>query len=162
MLGAAVGCIPLLLWRKQGSSIQYGITLPGNAGITAAFTGEFITTSLLVIVVFVFVGSKQLRAYTPFAMPVLYCFMVWAETIYSGCSTNPARSFGPALLSSYFNDYWIYAAAPLLAAFVITILFRLFRLHEFLHIKSARLSYHNTASHESIKSGDVMADGKAK
>ena len=158
LLGAAVGCLPLLLWRQQGRSIQYGITLPGNAGITAAFVGEVITTAALVIVVFVFVGSKTLRNYTPFTMPFLYSFMVWAETIYSGCSTNPARSFGPALLSYNFNNFWIYIAAPLLAAFVISVLFRLFRLNHLLHIKAARISYHDSATHENIKTGDVMKD----
>ncbi len=158
MTGAAVGCIPLLLWQEQGSSIQYGITLPGNAGLRSAFIGELITTAALVTVVFVFVGSRRLRNYTPFVMPPLYSFMVWLETAYSGCSTNPARSFGPALVSNYFNDYWIYVAAPLLSAFVITILFRLFRLHKLLHIKAARLSYHNMPTHESIKSGDMMPD----
>lgn len=158
MLGAAVGCIPLLLWRQQGRSIQYGITLPGTAGITAAFVGELITTAALVIVVFVFVGSKTLRNYTPFTMPFLYSFMVWAETIYSGCSTNPARSFGPALISHNFNGYWIYVTSPLLAAFVVTAIFRLLRLHQFLHIKAARISYHDSETHESIRSGDVMMD----
>ncbi len=156
MLGAAIGSIPLLLWKKQGSSIQYGITLPGNAGVQAAFIGELITTAVLVVVVFVFVGSKRLRNYTPFAMPVLYSFMVWVESAYSGCSTNPARSFGPALLSKNFIDYWVYIVAPLLAAFIVAILFRLLRLHELLHIKSARLSYHNSKTNESIRSGGFM------
>ncbi len=158
MLGAAVGCLPLLLWRQQGRSIQYGITLPGAAGITAAFIGELITTAALVIVVFVFVGSKTLRNYTPFTMPFLYSFMVWAETIYSGCSTNPARSFGPALLANNFTAYWIYVVAPLLAAFVITAFFRLLRLNQLLRTKAARISYHDSDTHESIRSGDAVMD----
>jgi aquaporin Z len=33
MIGAVLGCLPLLLWGKQGSSIQYAITLPGKNGI---------------------------------------------------------------------------------------------------------------------------------
>lgn len=160
MLGAAVGCLPLLLWGSFGKTIKYGITLPGSAGVTTAFTGELLTTALLVIVVFVFVGSKKLRNYTPFTIPILYSFMVWAESPYSGCSTNPARSFGPALLNNFFAGYWIYAAAPLLAALIITFAFRLLRLHKWLHIKAARISYHNSPTHEGIKSGDVMAGNK--
>ncbi|MDQ2752216.1 MAG: aquaporin [Bacteroidota bacterium] len=157
MLGAAVGSLPLLLWKSQGKSVQYGITLPGNAGITAAFVGELITTATLVVVVFVFVGSKTLRNYTAFTMPPLYCFMVWAEATYSGCSTNPARSFGPALLANNFHHYWIFVVAPLLASFVVSIVFRLLRLHRLFHLKSARISYHDSPTHESITTGDVMA-----
>ncbi len=158
MLGAAIGCLPLLLWKGQGKSIQYGITLPGSAGITAAFVGEMVTTAALIVVVFVFVGIKTLRHYTPFTMPPLYSFMVWAESAYSGCSTNPARSFGPAWLVNNYNDYWIYVAAPLLSAFVVAIVFRLLRLHQLLHIKAARISYHNAPTHEAITTGDVFEE----
>ncbi len=161
MLGAAVGSLPLLLWGKQGSSIQYGITLPDNAGIAAAFSGELITTAALIVVVFVFVGSKKLRNYTAYAMPFLYCFMVWTESPYSGCSTNPARSFGPAFISGNFTSYLIYVLAPLLAAFVVSITFRLLRLHELLHIDSARVSFHNDPTDDNIRLGDVLPDEKA-
>jgi aquaporin Z len=151
MIGAAIGCLPLLLWGEQGQSIKYGITLPGEAGITAAFVGELLTTMALIITVFVFVGSKKLRRYTPYTMPFLYGFMVWAETAYSGCSTNPARSFGPALTSHLFDHYWIYVVAPFTAAGLVVGLFHLFRLHTLLHIKAARISYHESETHESIK-----------
>ena len=162
MLGAMAGCLPLLLWGKHGSSVQYGITLPGKAGITAAFTGELITTAALIVVVFVFVGNKKLRNYTAYTIPFLYCFMVWAEAPYSGCSTNPARSFGPALISGNFTNYFIYVLAPLLAAFVVTVVFRLLRLHELLYIDSARLSFHNEPTDENIKTGDVLTDSAQK
>ena len=68
MLGAVVGCIPLLLWYKEGKSVNYGNTVPGKAGILAAFTGEMITTACLILVIFTFVGSKktaQLHHRTP-------------------------------------------------------------------------------------------------
>ncbi len=32
---------------------------------------------------------------------------------FSGASVNPARSFGPALVSGSFNQVWIYLVAPL-------------------------------------------------
>jgi aquaporin Z len=150
MAGAVIGCLPLLLWGDLGKSVRYGVTLPGNAGPTAAFMGEFITTVVLIVVIFVFVGNKKLREFTPFTMPFLYGFMVWAETVYSGCSTNPARSFGPAILSRFFTDYWIYIVAPIAAAITVVVIFRLLRLHELLHIKAARTCYHDVKSHKSI------------
>lgn len=158
MTGAVVGCIPLLLWGNHGRSIQYGITLPQNENIHAAFVGELFTTSALIITVFVFAGSKRLRNYTPFTIPFLYCFMVWAETSYSGCSTNPARSFGPAFIAQYFHSYWIYIVAPLLSSIIVSLTFRACRLHELLHLKAARLSYHNHPTNEAIKSGGLMPE----
>jgi aquaporin Z len=150
MAGAAIGCLPLLLWGDLGKSVRYGVTLPGSAGPTAAFAGEFIATVMLIVVLFIFVGNKDLRKYTPFTLPFLYGFMVWAESAYSGCSTNPARSFGPAFISKFFTHYWIYIVAPIAAAASVVGLFRLSQLHELLHIKSARTCYHEVKSHKSI------------
>ncbi len=154
MLGAALGAIPLLLWGQQGKSVLYGATVAGPAGVNDAFWGEVITTIGLVATVFIFVGTKKLKNYTPFTMPFLYCFMVWAETAYSGCSTNPARSFGPALVAQYFTNYWLFVIAPLLGAFITVAFTRIFRNFKLMHIKAARLSFHNSPTHESIKTAD--------
>lgn len=151
MLGAVVGCLPLLLWGLQGRSVAYGNTTPGSAGLTYAFLGETVTTACLITVIFVFVGSKKLRNYTPFTMPFLYGFMVWAETALSGCSTNPARSFGPAVVSGVYTAYWLYIAAPLLGVVIVVGVFKWLRLHHAYHIEAARISFHDHHSPQSLK-----------
>ena len=103
------------------------------------------------MVVFIFVGNKSLRNYTPFAMPFLYGIMVWAEAPLSGTSNNPARSFGPALISYDFQNFWIYIVAPLLGAAIVVLLFKVFRLHKLLHIKSARISFHDAETHPDLQ-----------
>ncbi len=152
MTGAILGCLPLLLWGSQGKSVKFGITLPATGQVAGAFFGEVITTACLVGVIFWFVRSKTLRNFTPFTMPVLYGFMVWAEGALSGCSTNPARSFGPAVVSADFRYYWIYFAAPLLAAIGLVAIYRALHLHHPARMEAARVSYHESKTHKSIQS----------
>ncbi len=149
MLGAVAGSYFLLFWAGQGSSIAYGNTVPGYAGIMAAFFGEVVTTACLVTVIFVFVGSKKLRDYTPYTIPFLFSFMVWAEGAVSGCSTNPARSLGPAIVSGIYTSYWLYVAAPLTGSLLTVVIFRVLRIHHYYKIEAARLSYHEEASPQS-------------
>lgn len=134
MAGAALGASLLLVWGRQGKSIAYGATIPGPQGIAAAFIGEVVTTFLLIAGIFFFTGHQRLKNYTPFLMPALYCITVFAEGPLSGTSTNPARSFGPALISGVWTGYWLYWIAPLTGTLLAVALFRL------LPLKSIQLS----------------------
>lgn len=42
---------------------------------------------------------------------------LWGSPI-SGASMNPARTFGPDLISLDFDAYWVYVAGPILGAIV--------------------------------------------
>lgn len=151
MIGAVLGCLPLLLWGDQGKSVHYGNTEPGNAGLLAAFVGELLATIALITVLFLFVGNKKLRNYTPYTIPFLYGFMVWQEAPFSGCSTNPARSFGPAVISQVYSDYWLYVTAPLTGVVLVVGVFRLLRLHNYYQLETARISYHDSPTPIALK-----------
>jgi aquaporin Z len=76
--------------------------------------GEIVTTFALGTTSFVFLAFRHLRAYTPFVIPFLYAVMVPLEAAISGTSTNPARTFGPALISGRWDGWWIYWVGPML------------------------------------------------
>ena len=73
------------------------------------------TTFALVAALCIFIGFRGLRRFTPFLMPPLYAVMVTLETALSGTSTNPARTFGPALISGRWDGWWIYWVGPMRA-----------------------------------------------
>ena len=114
LIGAAIGCLPLLAWGAMGRSIAFGATTPGPAyTVQQAALGEVVTTAGLIATLCVFIGYRRLRRFTPAAMPVLYSIMVPLEADLSGTSTNPARTFGPALISGRWDAWWIYWAGPI-------------------------------------------------
>ena len=156
MIGAVIGCLPLLfIWGDQGKSIQYGITQPGTGGIRNAFLSEVFATACLILYLYIFIGRKNLRNYTPFGIPILYSILNIFFAAPSGDSTNPARSFGPAVIAGNFSYYWLYWAGPIVGVILITALFKWRRVNRIYRMESARVSYHDSATAESLKTGEL-------
>ncbi len=117
--GAVIGCIPLLIWGRMGRSVGFGATTPGaDFTVWQAFLGEVVTTIGLILGLFVFLGHKRLRKYTPLLFPFLYALMVYLEAPISGTSTNPARSFGPSVVSGLWTGWWVYFLGPLVGMLI--------------------------------------------
>ena len=85
-----------------------------------AFLGEVIMTALLVFVVHMTVCDAN-NSISPMA-PLAIGFAVFlAHTVLipvDGCSINPARSLGPAIVSGHFgNKFWVFIIGPFLGSF---------------------------------------------
>jgi aquaporin Z len=117
--GAVMGCLPLLAWGAMGRSVSFGATIPGEGySLNEVIMGEVITTFTLVSLLTFFLGHRHFRPYTPAIFPILYSLMTYFEGGLSGTSTNPARSFGPAVISGNWDHWWIYWAAPITGTFL--------------------------------------------
>jgi aquaporin Z len=143
LCGAGFGGLPLLAWGRMGASIAFGATVPGPGySAVAATLGELATTSALVIALFLFLGHRRLRVFTPCLFPFLYAVMVYLEAPISGTSTNPARSLGPAFISGDWCDWWVYWVGPVLGSLVGLSVYSLTRLRlRSLEVEVAKL-YH--------------------
>lgn len=114
LAGAVVGSWPLLIWGSLGKSVAFGATLPGQGYDTiTVLIGEIVTTFALIVALCVFLGFRRIRPYTPLMIPFLYAVMVPLEASISGTSTNPARTFGPAIVSGQWGGWWIYWIGPI-------------------------------------------------
>ena len=118
LLGATLACLFLL--GIFGNVEHLGATLPGP-GYHAwqAFLMEVVLTGGLVSVILGTASAAQ-NVGTIGALGVgAYIALagLWAAPV-SGTSMNPARSFGPALVSGDWNAYWVYVAGPLLGSVI--------------------------------------------
>ena len=119
LLGAWLGALPLLAWGSMGRSVLFGATVPGEGYSTAVvLMGEVVTTFGLIATLCVFLGFRHLRRYTPLVIPFLYAVMVPLEAHISGTSTNPARTFGPAVISGRWDGWWIYWVGPMVGTLI--------------------------------------------
>ncbi|MBO0781891.1 MAG: aquaporin family protein [Ktedonobacteraceae bacterium] len=124
--GAALGAgLLVLIWRGRAASVHNGITTPGvGYPIWGVFLIEMGFTCLLVLAIFLFVSRHRLMRWTPLMTWLLVAFMYWLAAPISGSSLNPARSFGPALVSWFWRDQWLYYLASPIGALLAVILFR--------------------------------------
>ncbi len=114
MAGAAVGA-----WggQKTFGSLAVGVrdalNQPGhNVTVPLALGAEIIATFVLAAVVFEMLSRSRIMRWTPLAVVGVVGVIVWLDGNFSGASLNPARSFGPVLVTSIWHLYWVYVVGP--------------------------------------------------
>ncbi len=144
--GAVAGAVPLLLWGRMGRSVGFGATVPGPGDAPwAVLAGEAVTTFALILGLFVFIGHRTLRRYTPLLFPFLYAVMVGVEAPLSGTSTNPARTLGPAVVAGVWSGWWIYLVGPVIGTLAAVALYET-RWFERFEFEVAKVYYFESVS----------------
>ena len=114
LVGAVLAA--LLLRALFGVAGQLGATTPHN-GAGTSFVMEMILTCLLVTVILATAANYRIVGHNA-AIAVggtIILDGLFAAPV-SGASMNPARSFGPAVVSGNLHDLWIYIAGPAIGA----------------------------------------------
>jgi aquaporin Z len=83
------------------------------------FVLELILTFFLMFVILqVSTGSKEMGTMAGLAIGMVVLLEAAFAGPITGASMNPARSFGPALLTLKFENLWVYFLAPTMGAFL--------------------------------------------
>jgi aquaporin Z len=91
---------------------NYAATLPGPAGIAAAFGAEALITFVLMTVVLTVSNHPRWTRLTGVCAGVLVALYIAVEAPLSGMSMNPARTLGSAVFAMDWTALWIYFVAP--------------------------------------------------
>ncbi len=118
LIGATLAC--LFLEAVFGNVQHLGATLPGPGYVNwQALLMEVVLTATLVSVILGTASAAQ--SVGPIAALGVGGYValagLWSAPV-SGASMNPARSFGPALVSGDFSSYWVYALGPIAGALI--------------------------------------------
>jgi aquaporin Z len=118
LVGATLAC--LFLDAVFGDIRHLGATLPG-AGYHdwQALLMEVVLTATLVSVILGTASAAQNVGRVAALGVGGYIALagLWSAPV-SGTSMNPARSFGPALVSGDFSGYWVYVLGPIAGALI--------------------------------------------
>jgi aquaporin Z len=124
-------------------TVNYVATRPGMWGIGAAFAAEVVITFVLMTVILHVSNHPRISRLTGVCAGLLVATYITVEAPISGMSMNPARSFGPALLTRDLATVWIYFVAPPLGMLLAAELF--VRTMGLERVFCAKLHHHTTA-----------------
>jgi aquaporin NIP len=114
LLGATAASLLMRVLFPQNETL--GITLPAGSALQSFILEVVLTFILMWVILSVSTGAKEKGITAGIAVgSVIGLEAMFAGPI-SGASMNPARSFGPALVSMHFECLWIYLVAPTLGA----------------------------------------------
>lgn len=131
----------LLRGAPAHQAVRYAATLPGIYGDGIAFVAELVISFLLMSAILFASNHQILAPYTHYFAAIMAAVYIAFESPLSGMSTNPARTFGPAVYAPYWHALWIYFVAPPVGMLVAGEVFLLVR-----HGKvpyCAKLHHHN-------------------
>jgi len=93
--------------------VSYVITVPGKAGVAAAFVAEMAIACGMMLMVLFMANTPRLAPFTGLFGGTLVFLFITFEAPFSGMSINPARTVASAAPSGVWTSAWIYFVAPI-------------------------------------------------
>jgi len=98
-------------------SVNYVVTMPGDAGVAVAFLAEVAISFVLMTVILRVSNNPRLHNLTGLCAGALVATYITFEAPISGMSMNPARTFASAVAAQHWSALWLYFTAPLIGMF---------------------------------------------
>ncbi|MGA2933374.1 MAG: aquaporin [Acidimicrobiales bacterium] len=116
LVGATLAA--LFLHAVINVSASYGSNYPahGYSNVAAFWMELILTMGLVSVILGTASGAQNVGIIGAFGVGGYIALAgLWGSPL-SGASMNPARTFGPDLVSTTFTGYWVYVAGPLAGA----------------------------------------------
>jgi glycerol uptake facilitator-like aquaporin len=122
LLGSVVGVVAArLLWGHVIAErpVAYAALQPGPLWSTGElFAAETVSMVVIVLIVGILLAEDRLAPFVPWVVGVLIGMAIAVLGTSTGGSVNPARQFGPAVMSGETHFLWVYLLAPMLGAVI--------------------------------------------
>lgn len=136
IVGAVVASLTLLaIFPELGMAVNLG-TQPGpsevlNHSVASGFAVEAILTFFLLVTICMTAAHKKASAgWAGFAIGGMVFLIHMVGIPLTGASVNPARTFGPALVSASWDFHWMYWAAPIVGGIIAVVLMKYIYLNQ--------------------------------
>ena len=117
LAGATLAALLLrALW--DGAPADLGATVPTVGAGTALVYEGVMTAFLMFVIVAVATDTRAVGQAAAIAIGGTIALDAVFGGPITGASMNPARSFGPALASGTWDDFWVYVVGPAVGALV--------------------------------------------
>lgn len=124
--GAVAGAFLLLAaWPSRPANL--GSTVPSVSTGTALLYEIVLTAFLMFVIIAVATDTRAVGAAAAIAIGGTVGLDALFGGPITGASMNPARSFGPALASGTWTDFWIYIVGPVVGAAIGALAYQLVR-----------------------------------
>lgn len=121
-VGALLASLTLVAVTSRGAVAE---TATGYATLGLGIMSELVLTAVFVLVILA--STRTAPATAGVAISLTLVGVHFAGIPFSGSSVNPARSFGPAVISGTLSGLWLYLVVPLVGGLVAWGLWQLFR-----------------------------------
>ena len=126
LAGAVIGALLLLATIPDAADTNLGAhALGSDVTITMGLIMEIVVTFVLVFVIFATaVDPGGIAPLAPLAIGLAVMVDHLVAIPITGASMNPARSFGPALVSGEWANHWIYWLGPILGGVLAGVMYQ--------------------------------------
>ena len=122
LLGSVLGVIAArAVWGQVVAEppVVYAVLQPGPLWSTAElFAAETLSMAVIVLIVGMCLAEDRLAPFVPWVVGILIGMAIAVLGTSTGGSVNPARQFGPAVMSGQTHFLWVYLLAPMLGAVI--------------------------------------------